>query len=340
MVKEIYLQQYNKRQNSDGAGRTIVGVLRGGPSNEYDVSLKTGGSVLQHLPEQKYNVKDILIDKAGVWHHRGMPTEPARILPQVDVIFNALHGEYGEDGTVQKVLDMFGIPYTGSGGLSSAVAMNKHLAKQGLESYDIKLPKHVVLEVTDDLEDKIFEIFRKHPAPFVVKPLTGGSSVGVTIANGHDDLLKGVYSAFQHSKKVMIEEFIRGKEATCGVVENFRNEELYSLLPIEIVPPKKSDFFDYDAKYSGESEEICPGNFSVEEKEELQRLAKEIHETLRLKHYSRSDFIVSPEGIYFLEVNTLPGLTEESLIPKALEAIGCSFPEFLDHLVMLAYQKR
>jgi len=320
--------------------RLKVGVLRGGPSSEYDISLNTGGSVLKHLPKEKYDAKDILISKDGTWHHRGMPTTPARILPHIDVIFNALHGEYGEDGTVQKLLDTFSVPYTGSGALGSAIAMNKRLAKECLASQNIKMPEHRMLEVSDDLEEEIFDIFRKMPQPTVVKPLSGGSSFGVQIAQGHDQLLESVYKAFEYSPKVLIEEYIRGREATCGVVEDFRNEELYALMPIEIIPPKENNFFDHDAKYSGKTQEICPANFSPEEKEELGWLAKKIHQALGLEHYSRSDFIVSPRGIYFLEVNTLPGLTEESLVPKALNAVGCSFPEFLDHVVTLALNKK
>jgi len=202
-------------------------------------------------------------------------------------------------------------------------------------------PEHRTLEVTDDLESQVLDIFKTMPQPVVVKPHMCGSSVGVTIARGgHDELLQGVYRAFEYSPKVMIEEYVRGREATCGVLEGYRGEELYSMLPIEIVPNKKNVFYDYAAKYEDESELICPGNFRAEEKDTLQRLAREVHETLGLRHYSRSDFIVSLRGIYFLEVNTLPGLTSHSLVPKALDAVGCSFSEFLDHLVLLALARK
>ncbi|MBC7836866.1 ATP-grasp domain-containing protein, partial [Acetobacteraceae bacterium] len=133
-----------------------------------------------------------------------------------------------------------------------------------------------------------------------------------------------------------VEEFIKGKEATVGVVDNFRGEKFYALMPVEIVPPPSREFFDYHAKYSGESTERVPGNFTHSEKEELMYLAKRAHETLGLSHYSRSDFIVSKRGIYFLEINTLPGLTGESLLPKALAAGGSKLPEFLDHVITLA----
>jgi len=121
------------------------------------------------------------------------------------------------------------------------------------------------------------------------------------------------------------------------VVDNFRNEEIYSLLPVEIRKSNDSAFFDYQAKYGGKSEEICPGNFTVAEKKIIQNMAKEAHQALGLRHYSRSDFIINPRrGIYILETNTLPGLTSESLLPKSLKAVGCSLPDFLDHLIILA----
>jgi D-alanine-D-alanine ligase len=316
-----------------------IGVLRGGPSSEYDVSLKTGGSVLKNLPEEKYDIRDIFISKGGEWHFRGIPFAPEKIINQVDVVFNAMHGEYGEDGTVQQLLDAFSIPYTGSTAFASAIGMNKLLTKQGLENYDIDTPEYTIIEASDDLEKDIFDIFRSFTMPCVIKPITGGSSVGVTIAKSFDDLREGVYKALGHSTKVLIEEYINGREVTCGVVEGFRGEELHALMPVEIITPEKADFFDYTAKYSGETQEVCPASFERVIKDEIQRLAKEAHKALGLRHYSRSDFIVSPRGIYFLEVNTLPGLTEDSLLPKALDAGGTKLPDFLDHLVGLAMGK-
>jgi D-alanine-D-alanine ligase len=317
-----------------------VGVLRGGPSSEYDVSLKTGGSVLKNLPEEKYDIRDIFISKSGEWHSRGIPIAPENVIKQVDVIFNAMHGEYGEDGTVQQLLDAFSIPYTGSTAFSSAIGMNKLLTKQGIESYDIDTPEYTIIEASDDLEKDIFDIFRSFAMPAVVKPVSGGSSVGVTIVKSFDDLREGVYKALGHSPKVLIEEYVGGREVTCGVVEGLRGEELHALMPVEIIMPEKSEFFDYTAKYSGETQEVCPSNFDAVIKDEIQRLAKEAHRALGLRHYSRSDFIVSPHGIYFLEANTLPGLTENSLLPKSLDAGGTKLPEFLDHLVELALSNK
>ena len=314
-----------------------VGVLRGGPSSEYDVSLKTGGSVLKNLPEEKYNIHDIFISKDGEWHFRGMPFPPERIINQVDVVFNAMHGEYGEDGTVQQILDTFAVPYTGSNAFSSAICMNKLLTKQGIEPYGIDTPQYTIIEGSEDnLERDIFDIFRNFTQPSVIKPMVGGSSVGVTIANSFDELRDGVYKALGYSNRVLVEEYIHGREVTCGVVEDFRDEDFHALMPVEIVTKGKNSFFDYNAKYNGETDEICPANFDNIIKDEIQRLAIEAHKALGLNHYSRSDFIVSPRGIYFLEVNTLPGLTTESLLPKSLEAGGTKLSDFLDHLVELA----
>jgi D-alanine-D-alanine ligase len=316
-----------------------VGVLRGGPSFEYEVSLKTGKSVIDNLAD-RYEVLDIFIDKEGIWHHLGVPIKPENVFKKVDVIFNALHGTYGEDGTVQKLLDYFNIPYTGSTALASAVGMNKLLSKKVYKNYNLKTPLHTVVSKKDNLKNEVVKLFKSFPMPVVIKPVSGGSSLGTAIAKNITDLEVGIVEALKYSDTALIEEFISGKEATCGVVDNFRNEIIYTLLPIEIRKPVESDFFDYKAKYSGQSQEICPGNFTAEEKKIIQKMSKEAHQALGLRHYSRSDFIINPKrGIYILETNTLPGLTSESLLPKSLAAIGCSLPDFLDHLIQLALKK-
>jgi D-alanine-D-alanine ligase len=317
--------------------KTVVGVLRGGPSSEYDVSLKTGASVLKNLHPEKFDVKDIFIDRAGVWHLHGAPDSPAHVVKGMDVIFNAMHGEYGEDGSVQRVLDALGVPYTGSDARASALAFDKHHAKREVKKLALKTPRALVLdERPSDFEEAAFEIFRSFPHPAFVKPALGGSSVGATLAENYHALAWGLERAFAIAPKVLVEEYIKGREATVGVVDNFRNEKTYALMPVEIIPPREHAFFNYEAKYGGGSVERVPGNFSASEKEELARMAKAVHEGLGLAHYSRSDFIVSPRGIYFLEVNTLPGLTEQSLLPKAIMAGGTKFGDFLEHLIALA----
>jgi D-alanine-D-alanine ligase len=169
-----------------------------------------------------------------------------------------------------------------------------------------------------------------------VKPLTAGSSVGITIVKTFFDLEKALERAFEHSDIVIIEEYIEGREVTCGVIDGFRGHKTYPLFPTEIVP--KSGFYDYHAKYeSDDTGYICPAIFDEKTKETIQEAAKAVHEHLGLRHYSRSDFIVHPRrGVYFLEVNTLPGMTSHSLIPRAVEAAGSNLSEFFDHVISLA----
>ncbi len=322
-----------------------VGVLRGGISPEYDVSLKTGQAVLSHLPKEKYHTVDLLLTKDGVLHANGMFTDIPQISRKVDVVFNALHGEYGEDGKVQRLFEHFSIPFTGSKSLPSAIGMNKVLSKEAFKRAGLRTPPYTVMKgerIREGVKRPhtfqvlVFDILERLPLPFVAKPISGGSSVGTFIVHNEHDLFDVLRAFAEKDWDIIFEGFIAGREATCGVVDHFRGEEIYSLLPVEIRPTEKSPFFDYNAKYNGETEELCPGNFSRKESEVIQNMAKLAHKTLRLRHYSRSDFIVTPHGIYILETNTLPGLTEESLLPKSLHAVGSNMPEFLDHVVTLA----
>ncbi len=316
--------------------RTVVGVLRGGPSSEYEVSLKTGASVLEHLDREQYDPRDIFISRDGTWHLHGIAVAPEKALQGVDVAFNAMHGEYGEDGQVQRLLERLGTPYTGSGVIASGTAFNKHLTKQEAKKLGVKVAHGMVVEDAGDSEALARQLFRSFPHPAIVKPVAGGSSVGTTIANNFHQLEFALDQAFKVSPQALIEEYIKGREATVGVLDDFRGEKFYALMPVEIIPPAQHSFFSYDAKYGGETIERVPGNFTHAEKAELERIAKLVHGGMGLSHYSRSDFILSKRGIYFLEVNTLPGLTKESLLPKALNAVGSSLSQFLHHVISLA----
>jgi len=312
-----------------------IGVARGGPSSEYDISLKTGANVLKFLPE-KYEGVDILIDKQGAWHFDGRERPLANILSRVDLIFNALHGEFGEDGKFQQILEYHKMPFTGSGSYASAVIMNKFLTKKMLENVGIKIPRGFLIRKDDDVEDAVLKIFKNFSPPWVLKPTNKGSSVGVEIVNNFNDLKKNIDWIFLRDDKILFEEYIKGREATCGVLENFRGEKYYALPPIEIVPPEKNIFFDYEAKYNGETKEICPANFDLKTKREIENLARRAHMILGCKAYSRSDFIVSSRGIFFLETNTLPGLTSESLLPKSAAVAGLNMSGLIDHLIQTA----
>ena len=318
--------------------KTIVAVLRGGPSEEYEVSLKSGAAVLEQLDRGKYQPLDIFISREGAWHRGGTPTTPTRALLGADVAFNVLHGRYGEDGSVQRLLEALGVKYTGSGVFASARAFNKHLTKESLAHLELPLPRSVLVSAEEAISERALELFRTFPMPAIVKPVAGGSSAGMTLARDLTSLERGIRLALKSAPHALVEEYIRGREATVGVIDGFRGEKTYALLPVEIVLPSNADFFDYAAKYGGETQELCPSNFSAAEKEILVNAAKRIHETLGLSHYSRSDFIVSRRGTYFLEVNPAAavGLTKESLLPKALQAVGATQKDFLDHVVGLA----
>ena len=311
-------------------------VLRGGPSGEHEVSLKTGDAFLRNMPEGLDSM-DIVIGKDGVWRWDGREIAPARALSFSDVVVNALHGDYGEDGTLQRELENAGVAFTGSGSMESRIAMNKREAKRIVGSLGIKVADYLSIAPEEPSRLAGARVYQKFTMPVVVKPLSSGSSLGVSIVDRKQLIEAAIDEAREHSSYVLVEEYIKGREATCGVIDQFRGEHIYALPPVEIRP--STTFFDYDAKYCGGTEEICPGRFSSEEKKEIEDIARKAHQVLGLRHYSRTDLIVSSRGIYFLEVNTLPGMTEESLFPKALKAIGSDFKEFISHVVNLSAPK-
>jgi D-alanine-D-alanine ligase len=319
---------------------TVVSVLRGGPSNEHDISLRSGHTILSNLSGQEFTVRDIYIDRSGVWHERGRATTPSQVLPTTDVAFIALHGAYGQDGEVQKILDQYGVPYTGANSMNSFVASHKVIAKEHAKRAGILTPRFKFVENADSASGIVIDAVRTFAQPMVIKPVNEGSSRGVSIVGGFKAVLEAVIKilAVSGSKGVLIEERIKGREATVGVIDLFRNEEHYVLPVVEIIAPTSAEFFSYDAKYSGESQEICPGRFSKEEKEQLSHAARTMHKELNQRHYSRSDFMISPKGIYFLELNTAAavGMTTESLFPKSLASVGVTLPDFLSHTVGLA----
>lgn len=329
-----------------------VGVLRGGPSSEHEISLKTGKNVILNLAHlsKKYSVKDIILNKEGDWFMDRKISQPERIFRSIDVVFNALHGYFGEDGKVQKTLETYGVPYTGSGVIASALGMNKVLSRGIFKKAGLNVPKSFVAENNDSTGNIAKNILKTMPPSFVVKPATGGSSLGVSIAHNFNELVRAIETAFnfvrQPAGKIIIEEYIKGREATCGIIDNFRGEKYYSLPVIEIIPPKNCGFFDYKAKYSYDTQELCPANFDLEIKKQIEEMAKNAHHSLGCRDYSRADFIVARKPltketkIYLLEINTLPGLTTTSLLLKAINAVGSSYSELLDHLLTLALSRK
>ena len=204
-----------------------VGILRGGSGHEYEVSLKTGANVLKNLPLDKYRPKDILLSKAGDWYVDGLQTSPEQAVRSVDVIFNALHGEFGEDGQAQQILDALQTPYTGSGAVASALGMNKARAKEVFKKAGIKVPNGVVLkrDYQTDVEAVAYDAFLKISPPWIIKPVGSGSSVGLYFAHTYPELIQAIEGCFKFSDSILVEEYLRGKEATSGVVDSLRGQD-------------------------------------------------------------------------------------------------------------------
>lgn len=294
-----------------------VAVLRGGPSPEYDVSLKTGGHVLALLRalEDKYEPIDIFISRDGEWHHGGLVHEPYEALRHADVVWNAVHGAYGEDGQVQKLLVSLNIPYTGSSAFSSALAHNKDVTKQYYEKYSLLTPRYETLSLNTLTESKLINIFRNYLHPVVVKPATSGSSIGMRIARDFLELRNAVVDSFELSDKVIVEEFIRGREATCSVIDNAKGEITYALIP--------------------------SGNSTPEENRLITAMSKRAHNVLNLSHFSSSDFIITPRGkVYILETDAVPAFHKDSHLHHSLESTGWKPHDFAHHCIELALQRK
>ena len=306
--------------------RLKIAVLCGGPSSEHDVSLSSGRMVLNNLNKNKYNPALVAIGKDGKWQfngEKGIDLGGAlQKLKAYEFVFIAMHGVFGEDGRIQALLEWIGIPYSGSSVLSSGMAMDKEISNECYKMVNLAVPKYSVL--------RNFKTSVK--VPVVVKPVDGGSSVGVSIVKSKADLKKAMKKGFRESNRVMVQKFIRGRELTCGVLENKAGKP-FALPPTEIIP-KTSSFFDYKAKYkAGGSTEITPARLSGVLAKEIQRMALEAHTVLGCGGMSRSDFILKGSKFYILETNTIPGMTQTSLLPQAAKAAGIDFPSLLDLII-------
>ncbi len=320
--------------------RTVVAVVRGGPSGEHEVSLKTGKAVLDALSGEQYELLDILVDKSGKWHREGVQLPPDEVLRGVDLVFNALHGTYGGDGTVQRVYEALGVRHTGSGSFDSKRAFNKGYTKKIAEENNIKVPRYAAVLRGADIEEEARRIVGALPLPLIVKPMMGSSSLAMTYADTYDVLVNGIRSALKAAPAVLVEEFIQGKDATAGVVEQLNDEDHCALPPFEIIMPPGRLFYDFEAKYSeGSSSEECPGSLTNDEQKAITNAARTMHGALELMHYSRSDFRVNESGVHYLETNSDPVLGEDDLLPRSLTAVDRSFPHFVDHVINLTRQQ-
>ncbi|MEK7590156.1 MAG: D-alanine--D-alanine ligase [Patescibacteria group bacterium] len=297
-----------------------VVILAGGPSSEHEVSLKTAGNVVAKLDKKKYDVEQIIISKNGEW-----PILPDKLA--ADVVFIAMHGAYGEDGTVQSILEKANIPYTGSDAVASKLGMDKRKSSEIFSSNGLLVPES-------------FDVSRCK-FPVVIKPADGGSSVGVAIVETADKLQEAIKEASKHSSEILAQEYIEGRELTCGVLDDGLGN-VTALPPTEIIPVARK-FFDYQAKYiAGASREVTPPDLSEKIIKTIQEIALKAHKIIGCSGMSRTDVIIKnsdPSKIYVLEINTIPGLTETSLLPQEALAAGISFSELLDRIIIAALNR-
>ena len=291
-----------------------VGVIMGGISSEREISLKSGNSVVENIDKNKYEVIPIVIDKKE---------DIINKVKGIDFALLALHGQFGEDGTVQAVLQTLGIPYSGCGPLSSAACMDKDMTKSLLQAEGIRTAPWINLRSWDETN---YEDIKKLGYPVVVKPTHGGSSVATFIIKEEKEIENAVKEAFKWDNEVMIEKFIKGDEITCPVMGR-------EMFPVVAIKPH-AEFFDYTAKYAdgGSDEFVIELEKSLHK--EVEKMALDTYRALKCSVYARIDMIITEGGIpYILEVNTLPGMTKASLFPKSAAGRGIDFSGLIDLII-------
>ncbi|MGI8607539.1 MAG: D-alanine--D-alanine ligase family protein [Gaiellaceae bacterium] len=330
--------------------RVRVAVLMGGRSSEHDVSMVSARSVVAALDPDRYEVREVEIGRDGAWAlgpgsldeldpgtagglpvpTNGRPIEP---LGDVDVVFPVLHGPFGEDGTVQGLLELAGVAYVGAGVAASALCMDKDLFKSVMRDKGIPVTRNVTALARH--RDRVSNPFGY---PVVVKPARLGSSVGITIANDAEELARGVDLAFEHDEKILIEEYVSGVEVECSVLGN---DEPIASLPGEIVP-LASDWYDYSAKYDeGGMELVAPPRIPEQTTWRVQELAVAAFVAADCEGMARVDFFVRMDGeVLVNELNTIPGFTSTSVYAKLIEASGIPHPALLEHLFDFALERR
>jgi D-alanine-D-alanine ligase len=308
-----------------------IALLSGGWGGEREVSLKTGQQIYKALDKKKYK-----IFRYDPKNDLGKFFSDA-LKKKFDLIFPALHGPFGEDGKLQGMLDILGIPYLFSGCLASALAMNKYKTKVIAGKEGIAMAPDVLIKKNEKYN--LNKIIKKLSLPIVVKPSELGSSVGMSIAKTKKELEEGIRTAFRHDREVLLEKFIKGRELTVPVMGNNPPRAL----PVIEIIPRVSSWFDYKAKYEvGGSDEVCPAKIPARIKAEAQREALAVYKAIDCKDLARVDFIwqKGSDKLYFLEINTIPGMTATSLVPKSAQAAGLPFSQFLDKLISNAGFKR
>ncbi len=316
-----------------------LAIVSGGDSGEYDISVKSGKTVEKHLDKEKYDVYPIRM-KGVDWHFEGKNGEKIFIDKndfsltigggkiRFDAVFIAIHGTPGEDGKLQGYFDILNIPYTSSDHATSALTFNKYFCKNFVAPLDVLTAKAIHL-VKNEKRDTV-SILKELALPVFVKPNNGGSSVGMSKVNKAKELQRAIEKAFNEDNEILIEEFIEGREITCGILKKGKETIIFPLA--EVI--SKNEFFDYEAKYNPSfADEIIPAQIPVEVTEKCKHTSTFLYEKLNCKGVVRFDYIFNEKGMYFLEVNTIPGLTEESFIPQMANSYGMPLGELFGLLV-------
>ncbi len=315
-----------------------VGVLSGGISLERDISLLSANNVLQHLDKEKYHIFNIIINKKAQFFCDNKEIKPEHLGKKIDIALSVLHGVWGEDGQIQTILDKNNITYIGSNALSSKNSFSKIISKKILVQNGISTPDYVVLNknITDYAKTAKI-LITKFSNRCVIKIDNSGSSLGVFICNNEqeiNDALLKINSDFSFRDNIFVEQYIAGREYTCGVINN---DIFLDALPIvEIIPQKLQKFFNFAAKYEYETNKICPANIKEQSLiKNIQNTALNVHKILKLADFSRTDFIYSNDNkLFTLEVNTLPYMANNSSFCQSLRVKGIDFSHFLSDLIV------
>lgn len=290
-----------------------VGVLMGGDSSEREISLRSGKGVTENIDKSRFEVVPIIIDK---------DEDVFEKVKGIDFAFLALHGRFGEDGTVQSILHAMNIPYSGCGPMTSSICMDKDITKKILVSCGLNTAKWVIAV---DKHNINFETVDKIGYPVFVKPNSGGSSVATTLVNNKEELIVAVEEALKFDTEVMIEEYVKGEEITCPIIDG-------KLYPIVAIRPK-AEFFDYVSKYSADGAEEVIVELEEKLQKEVARLALGTYKALKCQVYARVDMIIKDGIPYILEVNTLPGMTSTSLFPKSVAGVNISYGKLITIII-------
>lgn len=318
-----------------------IAIIMGGYSSEVNISLKSGNVVYNHLNKNRYNAYRVHIlkekwvalgndDKEYVINKNDFSFSKKGKTVLFDVVFNAIHGNPGENGMILSYLELLNIPHTSAPFYQMALTFNKRDTLSVVKEYGIKTAISVYLNKGDEIDAD--QIIAKVGLPCFIKPNNAGSSYGISKAYNEKEVIQGIENAYKEDNAILIESFLEGTEVSVGVVE-FKGEVI--VLPVtEIV--SENDFFDYEAKYQGKSQEITPARLNSSQKEKVEVEAKKVYKALNMSGFSRSEFIFVDNEPHFLEINTVPGLTEESILPQQAKESGISLEELFDNAIQMA----